>query len=440
VDLDGVISAAFKILAVVVLVGLNGFFVASEFALVKIRETQLAPLIRRGQRRARMVRHLLSHLDAYLSAAQLGITLASLGLGWVAEPIFAALLRPVFQWLDLESEQARTTLAFAVGFSVITFLHIVAGEMAPKSLAIRKPLTTSLWIAYPFHWFYVAMKPFIVALNESSLLLLKWVMSDRAAEHESAHSEDELRLLFSESQRRQGESSLGREIVLNALDLRRRVVRDAMRPRQEIATLDTRATIDECLDVADRTRYSRFPLCEEGDVDHALVCVHIKDLYALRRKGRTGADLLAAGRKLLYVPETARLEQLLHSFLEQRLHMALVVDEYGATLGLVTLENILEELVGPIQDEFDQEKPLLVQTGTDTWEASGALPLRELEQIAGELMPTEDLSTVSGYLTRQLGGFPKVGDTVAVGDWLLRVENVERRRVARLKITRRAPP
>ena len=180
-----------------------------------------------------------------------------------------------------------------------------------------------------------------------------------------------------------GQPRLGRDIVLNALDLRQRIVREVMRPRQEIVALDTEASMAECLDVAEKTRYSRFPLCEGGDLDKTLGVVHIKDLYAMRIKARTGADLLPVARKLIYVPETARLEKLLQLFLERKLHLAIVVDEYGGTVGLVTLENILEELVGQIQDEFDQEKPLLVRASETTWEAAGALPLHELEELIG---------------------------------------------------------
>lgn len=435
-DAATLISHAWKLIAVILLVLLNGFFVASEFALVKVRDTQFSPLIQGGNRRARRARHLVRHLDAYLSAAQLGITLASLGLGWVGEPVFEALLEPVFHWFNVESASLRTSLSFGVGFSIITFLHIVVGEMAPKSLAIRQPLSTALWISYPFHWFYVAMKPFILMLNGSSLLLLRWLGVGEVAGHESSHSEEELRLLFAESQRRAGGSALGREIVVNALDLRHRIVRDVMRPRQEITALDTEASMAECIEVAESTGYSRFPLCERGDFDHSLATIHIKDLYALRNKARTGMDLQAVARKLIYVPETARLERLLQLFLKQKLHLAIVVDEYGGTQGLVTLENILEELVGQIQDEFDQEKPLLVPMGKNQWEASGSLPIHELEEIVGQSIEAEDLTSVSGYVTQELGGFPKPGDELSIGDWKLRVHGVEGIRVSRLRIHR----
>ena len=433
---DLVILIALKVLAVLVLVLLNGFFVAAEFALVKIRDTQLDPLIARGQRRARMARHLLQNLDAYLSAAQLGITLASLGLGWIGEPIFTDLLRPVFGWLGVDSADTRHTVSVLVGFTVITFLHIVAGEMAPKSLAIRKPVETALWVAYPFHWFYLAMMPFIHALNHSALWLLRQFGIAAADEHGGSHSEEELRLLVAASQAKAGATKLGRDIVLNALDLRHRVVREVMRPRQEIVRFDTAASIVECLEAAEKSRFSRFPLCVGGDVDQTLGVVHIKDLYAARLKARSGADLTSFARKLVFVPETARLEKVLHLFLERKLHFAIVVDEFGGTVGMLTLENILEELVGQIQDEFDQEQPLLVPAGDDVWDVAGTLPLHELAEVVGEPLAEEGVSTVSGWVTRRLGGFPKAGELILIGRHELRVEEMDGPKVAKLKLRR----
>jgi CBS domain containing-hemolysin-like protein len=440
VDWNALFFLLLRIIAVLVLVLLNAFFVASEFALVKVRDTQLRPLAARGHRRARAAELIVGRLDAFLSAAQLGITLASLGLGWIGEPVFGALLRPVFDWLHVDSQDLRHLLSFAVGFSVITFLHISAGEQAPKWLAIQRPLPTTLWVAYPLVWFYRISYPFVLALNWSSQWLLRQVGLETASEAEPTHSEDELRLLFGAVRARGGAVSLRREILLNALDLRHRLAREVMRPRQEIVALDTEASIAECLDVAEKTRYSRFPLCEGGDLDKMLGVIHIKDLYASRLKVRSGADLRSAARKLIYVPETARLEKLLQLLLERKLHLAVVVDEYGGTVGMVTLENILEELVGQIQDEFDQEKPLLVRSGEMAWEAAGALPLHQLEDLVGEPLHVEGINTVSGWVTHRLGGFPRVGDTLVAGLYELRVEEMDGRRVGKLKLTRRAAP
>lgn len=436
---DFVIEIGFKLLAVLFLVFLNGFFVATEFALVKVRATQLETDAAKGHKRAKMGLHLARHLDAYLSACQLGITLASLGLGWIGEPVFAELLQPLFQLLNVESAKLQHSLSFGIGFSVITFLHIVVGEMAPKSLAIRLAVPTTLWIAYPMRWFYLAMYPFIWVLNESALLILRGIGLEPAHESEGVHSEDELRLVLASSQKQLGASRFSRDIVQNALDLRRRVARDVMRPRKEITVLDTQASIAECLDIAEKSRYSRFPLCEGGDLDRTLGAVHIKDLFAMRLKSRSGADLLPVARKIVYVPETARLEKLLQLLLERKLHLAIVVDEYGGTVGLVTMENIVEELVGQIQDEFDQEKPLLTRSSETSWEVSGALPLHELEELVGAALRADGVTTTSGWVTHMLGGFAKVGDTLAAGNCDLRVEEMEGTRVARLRVTRRMP-
>jgi len=436
-DWNTLLSILLRVLGVMLLVLLNGFFVAAEFSLVKVRSTQLAPLLRRGHRRAQIAEFILHRLDTFLSAAQLGITLTSLGLGWIGEPVFAVLLGPVFSFFNVDSPELREWLAFIIGFSVITFLHISAGEQAPKWLAIQKPLVTTLWIAYPMYWFYRASYVFVVALNLSSHWLLRQVGIELTGEAGWAHSEEELRLLLSTAQKQSGGTKLGRDIVLNALDLRRRVAREVMRPRQEIVALSTTASIAECLDVAEKTRYSRFPLCEDGDLDKMLGVIHIKDLYAMRIKAWSGADLMPVARKLIYIPESARSEKLLQLFLDRKLHMAIVVDEYGGVLGMVTLENILEELVGQIQDEFDQEKPLVIRTGENTWETAGALPLHELEELVGEPLQEEGITTVSGWVTHRVGGFPKVGDVFTVATCDLRVEEMDGMRVARLKLTKR---
>lgn len=437
-DQPGIAEFIYGPLLVVVLVLLNGFFVAAEFAIVKVRDTQLQPLAGKGNRRARMARRVVGNLDAALSATQLGITLASLGLGWFAEPVFARLLTPFMDWAGMESEKWRHSISFGVGFSVITFLHIVAGELAPKSLAIQKPLPTSLWVAEPLHWFYRLTYPFIYVLNNTALWLLRRLGLEAASEAELHHSEEELRLLFAGTHRQSGGSALGKEIVLNALDLRQRVVREVMQPRREIVALSTDQSLTECVDVAEKTRYSRFPICQEGDLDRTLGVVHIKDLYAMRLKARAAAELLPVARKLIYVPASAKLERLLQLFLERKLHLAVVVDEYGSTIGMVTLEDVLEELVGQIQDEFDQEKPPVRKLDDQTWEVDGSLPLHELAELVEEPLHEEGITTTSGWITHRLGGFPKTGDELQVGSFNLKVEDVDGLRVARLRVTRRA--
>lgn len=443
---DFLFAISLKLLAVLVLVFLNGFFVAAEFALVKVRETQLDELMRRGNRWAGTAKQVVKHLDASLSACQLGITLASLALGWIGEPVFSALLQPVFILVGLtgsETAHLRETAAVIVGFAAMTFLHITAGEQAPKWLAIQKPLPVSLVVAKPLRVFHLISYPFIWLLNHASLWLLRRAGLQAGGEHEFGHSEDELRLLLSNENKGASGAALGRDIVLNAFDLRQRIAREVMRPRREITVLSTSFSMAQCLDVADKTRFSRFPLCEDGDIDRTVGVVHIKDLYVNRLKITAAADLAPYARKLIFVPETARLEKVLQLLLDRRLHLALVVDEYGSTAGMVTLENILEELVGQIQDEFDQEKPLIQATSDGVWELDGLLPLHELAELTGEALPAEDVTTASGLVTQRLGGFPKDGDRLTLGPFELVVIETDNNRVTRLRLSRLpavAPP
>jgi CBS domain containing-hemolysin-like protein len=435
---SNVIAAdALRLLAMLAIVLVNGFFVAAEFAFVKLRDTQLDALIVSGNRRARLARHILQHLTSYLSATQLGITMASLGLGWLAEPVFMTLLGPPLTWLGIHSPRLLHSITFAAGFSIATFLQIVLGELGPKWFAIQRALPVSLWTAQPLHWFYRASYPFNWLLNHSAQWLLLQIGLKPAGSPSSIHSEEELRLML--EQGRADTTRLGRDIILNALDLSRRIVRNVMRPRKEIVALNTSATLQECLEIADKSRYSRFPLCDDGDLDKTLGVIHFKDLFAFRAKAGRGADLAAVARKLIYVPETTRLEKLLQLFLERKLHFAIVVDEYGGTVGAVTLENILEELVGQIQDEFDQEKPLMLRRDDHTWELDGALPLHELAEMVGQSLAADGIATTSGWVTQRLGGFPKAGDVLNLGPYELRVEATDGMTVGRLTLTRLPP-
>ena len=427
-----IIHNGLNLLAVVLLVLLNAFFVAAELALVRIRDTQLAALAAKGNRRAKMARHILARIDTYISTTQFGITLVSMAVGVVIEPVFRDLLSPFFGLFKITSVEVQRGIAIGVGFFVNCYLLIVAGELVPKAIAIRRTLQTSLWVARPLNWFYRLSFPFIWLLNRSSQFVVRR-LGFSVDELRSAPSEDELRLVLAATRSAMG----GRNLILNALDLRHRVVREVMRPRHEITAFNTSATIAECLTLAEQTRYSRFPLCQNGDLDKTLGVVHIKDLYpAAREPGRTAAELLPVARKMVYVPETGRLEKLLQLFLERKLHFAVIVDEYGSTVGIATLENVIEELVGEIQDEFDQEKPELVRVGENIWEAAGTMPLHELEKIIGEMPQEEGIATASGWMTQRLGGFPKVGDIVRAGPCELRVEEMAGPRVARLKVTK----
>ena len=427
-----VLDIGLKLLGVAGLVLLNAFFVAAELAFVRIRDTQLAALAARGQRRAKKARHIIAHIDAYIGATQFGITLASMALGVLVEPVFSAVLEPVFGLLHVTNEHTRRTVAIGFGFFVNCFLLIIAGELVPKAIAIRRTLPTVLWVASPLDWFYRLSFPFVWILHRSSQAVLHW-LGFAGDDLRDEHSEEELRVVLAAARG----SADRRNLILNALDLRHRAAREVMRPRNEVTFFDADAPITECLALAEKTRYSRFPICGDGDLDRTLGVVHIKDLYALRDKARTAADLLPAAKKLFYVPETAPLDQLLRRFLDRKLHFAVVVDEYGGTVGIVTMENAIEALIGQVQDEFDTEKSELIQLGENAWEAAGTLALHDLEKIIGAVPHDENTTTASGWVTERLGGFPRPGDFVEVGNFVLRVEEMEGTRVARLKMSRR---
>ena len=425
-----------KIISVIVLVFLNGFFVAAEFGLVKLRDSQLRSLEKKGSRKAKYARKALANLDASLSACQLGITLASLGLGWIGEPIFGDLLAPLMNALEIESESIRHSIAFLFGFTTITFLHITAGEQAPKMMAINRPLTTSLWIAQPLILFHRMSYPFIWLLNNVSTWMLARIGIDTSGGHHTSHSEEELRLMLSSAHMSSGGTVLGRQIILNAMDLRNRLVREVMRPRKEIVFLDLDKTLEANLALADEEEYSRYPLCQEGELDKAIGLVHFRDLYKLSPKDHSTNDLNRIMNDLIFVPETARLEYVLEHFLKDKLHLALVVDEYGGIVGMVTLENILEELVGQIQDEFDKEEPLVKQQNSSTWELDGATPLHDLSEIIGTPLQEEGISTTSGWLTVRLGEFPKIGDTIKLEKFEIEVLELDGIQVAKLILRR----
>src|SRR5216117_4486455 len=368
-----------KLLAIAGLVLVNGFFVAAEFALVKIRTSHLKTMAASGSKRAGLLRAIKDNLNAYLSACQVGITMASLGLGWLGEPFLARMLQHFFALAGIESPAVIKSISFALAFSAITFLHIVLGEQAPKILAIRKAMPSELFVSAPLRWFYVIFKPAIRFLNASSnWVLLRILRVEPIAEGELAHSEEELRLIVRESEKSAEVTPLGRELVFNVLDLRDRVVRDIMTPRGEIVYLDLQDSFETNLRKAIDSRHTRFPLCREN-LDNTVGLVHIKELLPMMRDPHP--DLLKIKRDLIPVPEMMPLEKLLKLFLGKHAHLALVVDEFGGTVGMVTLENVLEELVGDIQDEFDFEKEEFRKISANEFTVDGALGLYELNDL-----------------------------------------------------------
>ena len=429
------IYVVLKIAAVFALVLLNGFFVAAEFAIVKVRTTQIEPLMKSGLKRAKLAHEVITHLDAYLSATQLGITLTSLGLGWLGEPFVAHLLQPVLQLLGIANPAVAATISFGIAFGIITFLHIVLGELAPKSLAIQRAQRVTLAIAGPLHVFFVVFRPFIWALNGTANFFLRTVGIEPASESDIAHSEEELRLLLSHGK---NISTTGKSILLQAMELRNRTVREVMVPRTQVVFLSTEKSLDQNLAIAQENQFTRYPLCEK-DLDNILGMIHMKDVFKMKAQGGNGSRLLTIKRDVLFVPETTPLEKLLNTFLAKRILMAIAVDEYGGTAGLITLENILEELVGEIRDEFDVE-PLMVQkVNENEFLVDGTMPLHDFSRMFDVVPDTKDVVTVSGYAVHLLGRVPEKGATLTVGNWLGTIEATESRKVKQLRIRKIAP-
>ncbi len=429
-------TIALKILAIMALVFLNGFFVAAEFALVKVRGSQLEPMVEEGNTTASLAQHITGNLEAYLSACQLGITLASLGLGWIGEPFLAHMLHPAFFRLGITSPVVIQSVAFALAFSTITTLHITLGEQAPKILAIRKPVPSTLWVARPLGLFYVLFRPAIWFLNAVSNWLVKMLFRiEPVSGHELAHSEEELRVILAESERAEEVTPLGKSLLINALDMADRVVRDITTPRGEVVFLNTEDTFEENLQRALATRHTRFPLCD-GHLDNTIGLVHIKDMLKLMREPQ--ADMHAIKRDIFPVPEMMPLEKLLTFFLAKHAHLGLVVDEFGGTVGIVTLDNVLEELVGEIQDEFDTEIPEFKRVNADEFTVLGGLGLYELHDLAGLELESADVSTIGGYVTHLIGHLPKQGESVRIEDYLVTITQTDGRRVGQLQFKRLA--
>jgi len=424
------LTVIFKIAVVFLLVLLNGFFVAAEFAIVKVRSTQIAPLITKGMKGARIAQHIVGHLDSYLSACQLGITIASLGLGWVGEPLVARLIEPILWQVGITQPAVITTISFVIAFAFITTLHIVFGELAPKSIAIRRPQSTTLLTAPPLPLFFLVFRPFISGLNSAALYFLKLAGFRDVSEAELAHSEEELRMLLSHGRTI---SNTERSILLRAMELRNRTVREVMVPRTMITFLSTARTLEENIETALEHQFTRYPVCDEN-LDHVIGMIHLKDLFRLRNEKGAGSKLLAIKKDILFAPETMALERTLNLFLRERVLMAIAVDEYGGTAGLVTLENVLEELVGEIRDEFDNETAMVQRISDQEFMVDGSMPLHDFSRIFEIRPDSKEVVTVSGYIIHLIGHVPEPGATLQVAGWSAIIEAVEGKKVKTLRM------
>ncbi len=398
------------------LVLLNGFFVAAEFGLVKLRQTRLEAIKDVYGLRGRVLSEVHDHLDIYLSACQLGITLASLGLGWIGEPAFAKLITPYLHDLGIFSQATVRAIAFALAFFLITFMHIVIGELAPKTLAIRQPQKISLWTALPLYYFYWLMYPFIWLLNKSANLTLK--LLGAAAEQEaetSYYSSEELRLILHASHTHGELEKEEAEILDNVLDFADLKVADIMRPYDEMATLSIKASWEENLKKISTYRYSRYPLYE-GDAKHIVGIVHVKDIFFALQSSATH-ELQKLMRPILAVSTELAALDLFRQFRAGLSHFAVVKHSSGTVVGFVTLENILNALLGQIRDEFHKVPTSWLHTKEGTLLMKGNTPLYELEKVLDILLAETEANTIGGLLLEKLGRMPKINERVQFADF-----------------------
>ena len=419
-----------KIVVVFLLVFGNAFFVAAEFSIVKMRSSRLDVLIAEGNRRASYAKKLADRLDVALSVTQLGITIVSLGLGWLGEPVVASLLYPIFLWLGVP-ESAVETISFAIAFFLITSLHIVGGELIPKNVAIRKVESVALTVALPLLAFQRVMYPFVWLLNH----VANWAeermgFSVVTKEEDVAHTEEEIRVLMEESHRQGFIDKTELEFVDNVFDFADLSVREIMIPRTDMICLDLEDSLEENMRTAMEERLTRYPICDGGK-DNIIGFLHIKDFVQTLYK-KEEPDLRKLARHVLIVPEVMAVSRLLQTMQQERSQLAIVVDEYGGTAGMVTIEDGIEEIVGDIQDEFDTDRPLVEKRGACLYSVDAKMLLEELEDILEVNIDEEEIDSVGGWLSAHVENPPRVGQKAAFGDAQFFVEETEGVRVTRV--------
>lgn len=426
-----------NLFVVLALVAANGFFVAAEFALVKVRKGELKVLADRGNGRARRALAIQQNLDTYLAACQLGITLASLGLGWVGEPMVAHSLAPILLALNIGVEWHHY-IAFPVAFAAITFLHITIGEQVPKIYAIAKFNSVSLFVSHPLHWFTVMLKPFIWALNALSNRMLLLIGFDSTELHGGAMTPAELRLLVRESKDGGHVSTKEHRMILNVLDLEEKSARRYAVPRHTVMILDISNSIEENLKYAAQSQHTRLPLCD-GGLEKCIGVIHVKDLFLKLAEGHPVTDLKTFVRPISILPETIKLPALLAHYQKKKEHLALLVDEFGSISGMITIENVLEEVVGAIEDEFDHEVGSITLLNENEAEAKGNCPIDRLNRVFNLLPRETEADTIGGYITELAERIPKNGDSLADDELKFTVLEATTTSVVRVKIIRNIP-
>ena len=404
-------SVGWRLFFALFLVVLNGFFVAAEFAIVKVRASQIEIKAKSGSRVGKMAKNILHNLDGYLAATQLGITLASLGLGWVGEGVMHTVFQNMFIDLNIQVSDAFIhTASTVVAFSVITIMHIVFGELAPKSIAIQRPVATTLFVAIPLQIFYVVFRPFIWSLNSLAGVILKPFGVNTAGGHESLHSNEELQYLLDQGKESGALEDNEHELIKNVFDFNERVVKNIMVPRTKISGIELSTSKEEVVRKIIGEGYSRLPVYDDI-IDKIIGIVHAKDILPLLA-GNVQWALSDIIRKPYFVPETKKINDLLSELQQKRIQIAIVIDEFGGTAGMVTLEDIVEEIVGEIQDEYDEEKPTVEKISDTEFVINAYATVYDVnEHLPHDLPEDEDFDTIGGLVSHAFGKIPEVGDS-----------------------------
>ena len=401
------------------------FFVASEFAIVKVRSTRIDQLVAEGNRKAIAAKRVVTHLDEYLSATQLGITITSLGIGWLGEPTVKHLIDPLFERLHVP-ESIATVISFAIAFSIITFLHVVVGELAPKSVAIQKAEAITMNFARPLIWFYRVMFPIIWALNHSARFITSLVGIKPASEGDIAHSEEELRMILTDSYQKGEINQSEFRYVNNIFEFDDRIAREIMVPRTEIHAFQKEDTLEDIVDSLTNEQYTRYPVTD-GDKDTIIGFVNVKELLTASLRSGLKIDMPIRDyvKPIITVIETIPIHDLLVKMQKERIHIAVLLDEYGGTSGIVTVEDILEEIVGEIRDEFDtDELPEVRKLGDNHYILDAKMLLSEIEDLLGIHMDYPDVDTLGGwFLTNKIDA--SIGDLLEENGFTFTVQDAE---------------
>ena len=422
-----------KLVLIVFLVALNGFFVAAEFSIVKMRSSRLDTLIAEGVSGARYAKYLVDHVDISLSVTQLGITIVSLVIGWLGEPTISQLMEPIFVLTGIAGTTLAHTISFVVSFAVVTAMHIIIGELIPKNIAIQYVEKVMLTVAFPLTFFHKIMYPSVWALNKIAFSAAKLCGVEISGKNgDAAHTEDEIRVLMEESHKQGYIDKTELEYVDNVFDFADRNVREIMIPRTDMICLYLEDPLDENIQIVLSEGMTRYPVCKD-DKDNVIGFLHIKDLMTpLSRHRRPRIRRLI--RKCLVVPETMKIAMLLKMMQKERSQLAIVVDEYGGTAGMVTIEDIIEEIVGEIQDEFDQERPTVEKRGDKLFSVDAKLLLEDLNDILEVNVEMDNVDTIGGWLYANIQSPPQVGMKAIADNTEFFVEEVDNLRIIRVLV------